>query len=183
MKRIALFASHNGSVFESIYKYTQNSNHSIELIITNNNDANILSKAKQHNINAHIVNNKTDENPTQKIVKLLKQNQCNLVILAGYMKMIPKQLTDNYTIINSHPALLPNYGGKGMYGRNVHEAVIKNKEKISGVTIHYVNEVYDDGEIILQKSIKLSENETVESLENKIKQLEQIAIIEAINLV
>ena len=183
MKRIALFASHNGSVFESIYKYTQNSNHSIELIITNNSDANVLSKAKQYNINAHVVNNKTDENPTQKILDLLKQHNCNLIILAGYMKMIPKELTDNYTIINSHPALLPSYGGKGMYGRNVHEAVIANKEKISGVTIHFVNEVYDDGEIILQKSLELSENETVESLEQKIKELEQSVMIEAINLV
>ena len=183
MKKIALFASYNGSIFESLYNHIQNSDSSIELIITNNSDANVLSKAKQHNIDTHVVNNKTDENPTQKILDLLKQHKCNLIILAGYMKMIPKELTDNYTIINSHPALLPKYGGKGMYGRNVHTAVIDNKETISGVTIHYVNEVYDDGEIILQKSLELEKDETVESLERKIKTLEQYTMIEAINLV
>jgi phosphoribosylglycinamide formyltransferase-1 len=98
------------------------------------------------------------------------------------MKKIESNLLNTFPnkIINTHPAILPSiYGGAGMYGRFVHEAIIKNGEKKSGVTIHYVNEVYDEGEIILTKEISLDENETVDSLENKIKDLESIAIIEA----
>ena len=98
------------------------------------------------------------------------------------MKKIESNLLNAFPnkIINTHPALLPSiYGGKGMYGRFVHEAVIKNKEKKSGVTIHYVNEVYDEGEIILTKELELDNNETVDSLEDKIKELESIAIVEA----
>jgi phosphoribosylglycinamide formyltransferase-1 len=96
------------------------------------------------------------------------------------MKKVPLKVTNNFKIINSHPALLPNYGGAGMYGRYVHEAVIKNQEKMSGVTIHEVNENYDEGEIILQKSLTLCENETVESLEKKIKALEKSTIVEGL---
>jgi len=95
------------------------------------------------------------------------------------MKKISPFLANNFKIINSHPALLPKYGGAGMYGRFVHEAVIKNKEKISGVTIHEVNENYDEGKIILQKTLSLQSDESVNSLESKIKNLEQEAIVEA----
>jgi phosphoribosylglycinamide formyltransferase-1 len=98
------------------------------------------------------------------------------------MKKISSNLANNYNIINSHPALLPSYGGKGMYGRFVHEAVIENKEKQSGVTVHHVNENYDEGAIILQKSISISVGETAESLESRIKLLEQEAIIEALEI-
>ena len=95
------------------------------------------------------------------------------------MKKISSSLSKNFKILNSHPALLPKYGGAGMYGRFVHEAVIHNKERESGVTIHEVNENYDEGKIILQESIDLDENETVDSLESKVKNLEQKAIVKA----
>ena len=182
-KTIALFASHNGSILESLNKYLQTTQDSIQLIITNNSNANVLNKAKSFNIDSCIVNNSLYENPDQKILELLQEYECNFIILAGYMKKISPSVIKNYTIINSHPALLPKFGGKGMYGRYVHEAVINNKEKTSGVTIHYVNENYDEGALILQKEINLDSNETVGSLEKKIKKLEQIALIEALQIV
>ncbi len=103
------------------------------------------------------------------------------IFLSGYMKKIEKNLLKEFPnkIINSHPALLPKFGGSGMYGRFVHEAVIKAKEKESGCTIHYVNENYDEGEYILQKSISLLQDEKVETLEEKIKELEKAAVVEA----
>jgi phosphoribosylglycinamide formyltransferase-1 len=182
MKKIALFASHNGSIFETIYN-NQNKVGTIELIITNNTNANIINKAKKHNIPYDIVNSKRYDNIEEQILSLLKQYKCDLIVLAGYMKKITPELTNNYTIINSHPALLPKFGGHGMYGKFVHEAVIAHKEKESGVTIHYVNENYDEGAIILQKRVQLSENENVDSLEAKIKELEKEAYLEALKLV
>ena len=95
------------------------------------------------------------------------------------MKKVGANITQNFKVINSHPALLPNYGGAGMYGRFVHEAVIKNGEKMSGVTLHEVDENYDEGKIILQKKLSLVKDETANSLEAKIKELEKIAIVEA----
>ena len=95
------------------------------------------------------------------------------------MKKISSKLTNNFKVINSHPSLLPKYGGQGMYGRYVHEAVVKNNEKISGVTVHEVNEKYDDGKIILQKQLDISEGETPQTLEQKIKALEKSAIVES----
>jgi len=96
------------------------------------------------------------------------------------MKKISQKITQNFTIINCHPSLLPKHGGVGMYGRYVHESVIKSSDKISGVTIHKVNEEFDKGEILLQKELKVEENETIQSLEIRIKELEKLAIVEAL---
>jgi len=181
MTKIAILASHNGSGFEALYEASKNNLVDLEivLIISNNQDANILAKAKAFGLESYVVNNKLYDNSDDRIHELLKLYQCDFVFLSGYMKKISSTLTKNFHIINSHPSLLPAYGGNGMYGRFVHEAVIKNKEKISGVTIHEVNENYDEGKIILQKKLILAQDETVENLETKIKQLEQKVIIEA----
>lgn len=179
MKKIALFASHNGSIFDTIYNVT---NINISLIITNNSDANILLKAKKFNIPFYVINEKNTQNVDKRIIELLDIHNIDFILLAGYMKKISSSIIDKYNIINSHPSLLPSYGGSGMYGKFVHEAVIKNNEKVSGVTIHEVDKVYDSGKIILQKEVVLDTNETVESLEKKIKELEKIAIVEAIEL-
>lgn len=178
MTKIAVLASHNGSGFDTLYKNAKELNISIELLISNNSNSKAVEKAKQRSIECYVINSKTDENPDQKIFDLIKSKNCSVVYLSGYMKKISSEITNNFKVINSHPSLLPKYGGKGMYGRFVHEAVIANGEKTSGCTLHYVNEVYDDGEIILQNSVKISSNETVESLEKKIKQLESKTIVE-----
>jgi len=181
MKKIAILSSHNGSGFDALYNASKLRilHAEVVVIISNNPDAVVLEKAKKQNIDHFVVNQKLYKDVDTKIAQLLQEYQCDYVFLSGYMKKIAPSLANKFTIINSHPALLPKYGGVGMYGRFVHEAVIHNKEKISGVTIHEVNENYDEGKIILQKSIDVEENETVESLEGKIKQLEQKVIVEA----
>lgn len=181
MKKIAILSSHNGSGFDALHNASKLRilHAEIVVIISNNPDAVVLEKAKKYNIDHFVINQKLYDDVDTKIAQLLQKYQCDYIFLSGYMKKISSSLANSFKIINCHPALLPKYGGAGMYGKFVHEAVIKNKEKISGVTIHEVNENYDEGKIILQKSIDLDENETVESLERKIKQLEQKVIVEA----
>ncbi|MBN2815539.1 MAG: phosphoribosylglycinamide formyltransferase [Campylobacterales bacterium] len=182
MKKIAILASHNGSGFEAIYRAIENGtlNAEVCLVISNNSNANVLNKAKKFNVDFAVVNKSLFENPDEKIFELLKEKGCQYVFLSGYMKKLSPLLTENFSIINSHPSLLPKFGGTGMYGRFVHEAVILANETISGVTIHEVDKNYDEGKIILQTSLEIFENESVDSLEERIKELEKVTIIEAL---
>jgi phosphoribosylglycinamide formyltransferase-1 len=182
MISLAILASHNGSGFDAIYKAIKDASLDINiaLVISNNPNATVIQKANSRLLPSYVVNATTDRNPDEKIYTLLKEHQCQYVFLSGYMKKLSPHLTNNFTIINSHPALLPKFGGSGMYGRYVHEAVLNSNESVSGVTIHEVNEFYDEGRIILQKELQIDKEETVESLENKIKNLEKIAIVEAL---
>jgi phosphoribosylglycinamide formyltransferase-1 len=186
MKKIGILASHNGSGFEAIQKAIENGilDAKVVVIISNNSSAGVLQKAKFYNIPAFVVNSKTypSQNLDEKISNLLLEFECDYIFLSGFIKKIESKLLSSFPnkIINTHPAILPSiYGGTGMYGRFIHEAVIKNSEKKSGVTIHYVNEDYDKGEIILQKELILEKNETADSLEEKIKSLEKTVIIDA----
>ena len=181
MTNIAVLASYNGSGFDTLHQACKDGvlDIDIKLVISNNTNAVVLEKAKAYNINSYLVNATTESDVDEKIYTLLKENNCEYVFLSGYMKKISSKLTNNFKVINSHPSLLPKYGGQGMYGRYVHEAVVKNNEKVSGVTVHEVNEKYDDGKIILQKQLKLSEGETPQTLEQKIKDLEKSAIVES----
>ncbi|MGA1931836.1 phosphoribosylglycinamide formyltransferase [Arcobacter sp. YIC-464] len=185
MKRIGILASYNGSGFQTIQKAIDEKilDAKVVVVISNNSNANVLETAESFNIPNFVINDKRypGQDCDDKIARLLLEFECDYVFCSGYMKMIGPKLVNAFEnkIINTHPAILPSqYGGKGMYGRYVHEAVIKNGEKKSGVTIHYVNEKYDDGEIILTKELFLDENETPETLENRIKQLESIAIVD-----
>ena len=181
---LAIFASANASNLDPIHEAIQQNklNLNIILVLTNNTNAVAISKAQELNITAKVINSKTSLNTTQSIYDELIKYNCKYIVLSGYMKKVDSLITNNFTVINTHPALLPSYGGIGMYGRFVHEAVIKNKEKYSGTTVHFVNENYDEGKIILQEKILLEKNETVESLEEKIKDLEKIAIVKALRL-
>ena len=180
MTKIAVLASYNGSGFKAIYEASQRKEINLEivLLISNNSNATALQSACEFGIKTALVNAKTDENPDKKIEQLLHVCGCEYVFLSGYMKKLSSNITNHFKIINSHPSLLPKYGGAGMYGRFVHEAVVKNREEYSGVTIHEVDENYDEGKVILQKKIKLAENETASTLEEKIKKIEQAAIVE-----
>ena len=186
IKKIGILASYNGSGFETIQKaiIEKKLNAKVVVVITNNTNAGVLEKAESYNIPYFIINDKRypGQDIDDKIARLLLEFDCDYIFLSGYMKKIGSKLLSVFPnkIINTHPALLPSiYGGVGMYGKFVHEAVIKNAEKKSGVTIHYIDEVYDEGEIILTKELEIAQNETVDSLENRIKELESIAIIEA----
>lgn len=181
MTKVAILASHNGSGFSALYEAAEKKEIDIEivLVISNNSNAAVLQNAAKYTIDNFVVNSKTDTSPDKKIEELLHEYGCNYIFLSGYMKKVGDSITKKFQVINSHPSLLPNYGGAGMYGRHVHEAVIKNREEVSGVTIHEVDAEYDNGKIILQKELKLSIDESVDSLESKIKKLEQSAIVEA----
>ena len=186
MKKIGILASYNGSGFETIQKAIEDGilDANVCVIITNNSTAGVIEKAKKYGIDSFVINSKLfpNENLDLKIAQTLKEYGCDYIFLSGFMKKIEENLLKAFPkkIINTHPAILPSiYGGAGMYGHFVHEAVIKNGEKKSGVTIHYVNENYDEGEKILIKELLLDENETAQTLENKIKELEKIAIVEA----
>ena len=181
MTKIVVLASHNGSGFDTLYNAYKNKLLDIEivLVISNNKNAKVLQKASNANIENIIINSKLYDDVDQEIFNLIKEKQCDIIFLSGYMKKISPLITANFKIINSHPSLLPLYGGSGMYGIYVHEAVISNCDTRSGVTIHEVNENYDEGKIILQQSLELDTKETVHSLEKRIKDLEKTTIVEA----
>ncbi|MDE5423661.1 phosphoribosylglycinamide formyltransferase [Ancylomarina sp. DW003] len=174
MKKIAIFASGSGSNAENIAHYfNSNSEVEVSLILSNKKNAFVLERAKKLNIPTRTFT-RADFYETNSIVDFLQNSKIDLIVLAGFLWLVPDSLIEAYpnTIINIHPALLPNYGGKGMYGMHVHEAVIANKEKESGITIHLVNEKYDEGEIIQQAKCLINAEDTAEDLANKIHELE-----------
>ena len=174
-KRIVIFASGNGSNAQNIIEYFQkHSKAHVTHVFSNNKKAKALKRAYDLNVNAlHFDRSSFYE--TNEMVNILKDINPDLIVLAGFLLLFPKKILDVFPdkVINIHPALLPKYGGKGMYGMNVHQAVIENKEKKSGITIHYVNEVYDDGQIIAQFETSVSEEDTAKDVAQKISILEQ----------
>lgn len=178
MVQIAVFASGAGSNALKLIEYFNEGNHSngrIALIVCNNVKAGVLKIAEEKNIPTLLLDKEVFFRGDA-YVNELKANNITLIVLAGFLWKVPFTLINAFTnkIINIHPALLPQYGGKGMYGMHVHNAVIANKEKQSGITIHYVNEKYDDGEHIAQYSCPVLENDTPDSLAQKIHVLEHV---------
>jgi len=174
MKRLVLFASGSGSNAENIARYFQDSTAvEISLLLSNNPKAKVLERANRLGLSA-MTFNKEAFRSTDRVLQLLQQIQPDLIVLAGFLWKIPESMVAAFPnrIINIHPALLPKYGGKGMYGSHVHKAVIANRETQSGITIHYVNENYDEGAVIFQASCELDAHDTVETLSAKIHELE-----------
>lgn len=174
MKRLAIFASGNGTNFQYIVEYfSKESSVEIAVLVCNNPNAFVVQRAKKLNVPVLIVQ-KSDVYTSSVLKNELLKLHIDLIVLAGFLWLIPQSLIDAFPkkIINIHPALLPMYGGKGMYGEAVHRAVIDNKEKYSGITIHYVNASYDEGECVFQKKIECSENETTSGLAQRIHALE-----------
>lgn len=172
MKKIAIFASGSGSNAENIAQYFKGNEFlNIECIYSNKADAFVLERAKKYNIPT-LVFNRDEFYNSEKILDSLKAYDVDLVVLAGFLWLIPQNLIDNFSIMNIHPALLPAYGGKGMYGSKVHQAVVDNKEKESGITIHYVNEKYDDGQIIFQAKCDVLPSDTADDVAKKVHDLE-----------
>ena len=174
MKNIAIFASGNGTNAERIIKYFEKSKIArVKIVLTNNSKAGVINRAHSLNVELHVTN-RSDFYNTDGIINILAQYNIDLIVLAGFLWLIPESLINNYEnkIINIHPALLPSYGGKGMYGKRVHEAVIESRDTKSGITIHMVNKFYDKGLIIFQAETNIVENETPDSLAKKIHLLE-----------
>jgi len=176
MVRIALFASGSGTNVENIVNYFENSEKvEIVAVLCNKPDAFVLQRAKKFNIKT-LVFSKLDLNKENKVLSFLQSEKIDFIVLAGFLWLIPQKIVKEYPqkIINIHPALLPKYGGKGMFGMHVHEAVIAAGEKESGITIHYVNENYDEGTNILQAKVLVDKGDTAETLAEKIHQLEYL---------
>lgn len=174
VKNIALFASGSGTNVENIVKYfATNPNANVKLILSNKKDAFVLERAKNLGVKAVVFNREQFVN-TNEIVDLLLAEDIHLVVLAGFLWLVPINLVQAFPnkILNIHPALLPKYGGKGMYGMKVHEAVVANNEKESGITIHTIDENYDEGSIILQKSCEVAPDDTPEQVAQKVHALE-----------
>ncbi len=174
MKNIAIFASGSGSNAQTIVEYFKSKNlEPVKLILTNNPKAFVIERAKKLNIECIIFSRK-EFYESNYILDLLKSKNIEFIVLAGFLWLVPTPIINAYKhqIINIHPALLPKYGGKGMYGMRVHEAVVANKESETGITIHYVDEIYDHGQIIFQASCKVSPTDTPEMVAEKVHQLE-----------
>ena len=172
-KKLVLFASGNGTNVENILNYFKNNNRvSFLKVYTNNSKALVLKKIAPFTIKSRCFNN--IELKEDLIFKELKLLNPDLIVLAGFLLKIPTSIINYFEnkIINIHPALLPNYGGKGMYGTHVHRAIKMNNEKKSGITIHYVDNGYDTGKIIFQKEVKISKLDSVEDISNKVHNLE-----------
>jgi phosphoribosylglycinamide formyltransferase-1 len=170
---IAIFASGAGTNAANIIKFFTNSGIVVKVIVSNNRNAGVHEIAESNNIETLICSFDLNIN-YEKLINFLKKNEIDLIVLAGFLKLIPEELIKKYPnkIINIHPALLPKYGGKNMYGMKVHEAVLMNNEKESGITIHFVNQNYDDGEIIFQTKTDISASHTAEEIAQKVHELE-----------
>ncbi|MCT4624359.1 MAG: phosphoribosylglycinamide formyltransferase [Schleiferiaceae bacterium] len=173
MINLAILASGSGSNAEAIIRYFKDHETiKVVLILSNNSNAGVLNRAKEHNVKSIVVN--SEQTKQGVLFNELKNNHIDYIILAGYMKLVPKQIIEAFPkrILNIHPALLPKFGGKGMYGMNVHQAVVQAQEKESGMTIHYVSEHYDEGAIIFQEAVSLSDSDTPEEVAKKVLKLE-----------
>lgn len=174
MKRIVIFASGSGTNAENLIKFFHNrDNASVIQVLTNNPHAKVLERAKNLSVSA-LSFNRVAFSKTDDVLNILKAAQPDLIILAGFLWKFPEHILQHFPnkVINIHPALLPKYGGKGMYGMHVHEAVVANNETETGITIHYVNENYDEGAIIFQAKCSVESSDTAEAVAAKIHELE-----------
>lgn len=172
----------NGTTLQSVIDAIKNRTleASIELVVSDHQDAYALQRAKDAGIDTYVIQAKTKEEIDEELSNILKDYSIDLIVLAGYLRLIGERLLNTYTIINTHPSLLPKFGGKGMYGMNVHRAVIEASEEYSGVTLHYVNHEYDKGNIIKQTKVKVEPSDTAETLSAKVQKAEKIQLVEAL---
>ena len=179
IKRLAVLASGNGTTLQAIIDSIKSGelDAKIKIVISNNNDAYALERAREAGIKTYVLNDYRDEG---ELYQILVKAKIDLIVLAGYLKLIPKKVIDDFIIINTHPALLPKYGGKGMYGMNVHKAVVLNHEKETGATLHFVNSEYDKGKIISKTKVKVLSSDTAEDVSRKVQAAEKIQLIKTL---
>lgn len=175
MTNIAIFASGSGSNAEAIMDHFSDSQCArVALLLSNRGDAYALKRAERFGVRTAVFSRDEFRDPQGRVAALLREHHIDFIVLAGFLWLVPTYLTDAYAerIVNIHPALLPKYGGKGMYGDNVHRAVIGSGEKESGITIHLVNERYDSGDTLFQATVEVAPDDTPDSLAAKIHRLE-----------
>jgi phosphoribosylglycinamide formyltransferase-1 len=182
-KRIAIFASGNGTNAMNLIHFFESSKEAeIGFVLSNRTEAGVLEKAKSEGIEVVVVSNELVQEGDS-LVAICKERGIDLIVLAGFLRKIPDQLIRNYPnkIVNIHPALLPNYGGKGMYGDHVHQAVLAAGESESGISIHFVNEHFDEGKLLAQFTCPVKISDTLESLRQRVQALEHRHYAEVIN--
>jgi phosphoribosylglycinamide formyltransferase 1 len=171
-KHIAIFASGSGTNAQQIIEYFSVNEHvRVKCLLSNSPKAYALVRAENLGLETKVFS-RDDLYNSSFVIDYLLEREINLIVLAGFLWLIPEKLVEQFTVVNIHPALLPKYGGKNMYGHYVHEAVIKNGEKFSGISIHYVNEKYDEGTIIFQATCEVTPEDTPDTLAARIHQLE-----------
>lgn len=171
-KRIAILASGSGTNAENIFKYFADSKDVVvDSLWSNKADAYALVRARSFGVDTFVFDREKFYQ-TDVVPDTLRERKVDLVVLAGFLWLIPENLVSSFPIINIHPALLPKYGGKGMYGINVHRAVVENKERESGISIHYVNENYDEGKLVFQAKCQVLPEDTAEQVAAKVHELE-----------
>ncbi len=184
--RLGILASHGGSNLQAIIDHIKKEDVQIEVVavISNNSSSFAISRAKKEGIATYHISSKTTNDVGKQMIKVFKQHKVNLIALAGYMKKIPISVLETYPnrVLNIHPALLPNYGGKGMYGMKVHEAVISANELYSGATIHLVNSQYDDGRILNQQRVAILKSDNATTLAAKILLIEHKLYFDTLKL-
>lgn len=174
MKRIVIFASGSGTNAENLITFFHNRNKATVIrVLTNNPRSKVIERCKRLNVK-YLCFNKTEFNETTYVLDVLKSSNPDIIVLAGFLWKIPELILNTFPkkIINIHPALLPKFGGKGMYGMHVHQSVLDNKETETGITIHYVNENYDEGAIIFQAKCRIDSTDTIQDIATKIHILE-----------
>lgn len=187
--RIGVFASGRGSNLQAIINSIEAGDLicKIEFVLSNNSDSGALEIARRYNIPAIHLSEKNfiSNNFEKSIFQVLRKYNPDLIVLAGYMKLIQQNIVKKYRdrIINIHPALLPNFGGKGMFGMNVHKAVLDSKEKYSGVSVHLVNEEYDKGKVLYQEKVDISDCKSPEEIAEKVLELEHIVYPKVLKMI
>jgi len=174
MKNIAVFASGSGTNCEALIKHFANSDiANVSIVVTNNPFAGVIERAENLDVDCYI-NLFQSKEDLQTLFNVFEEYEIDWIVLAGFLKLVPQELINRFSekIINIHPALLPKYGGKGMYGMNVHKAVLSAGDAHSGISIHYVNEKYDEGKIIAQFTCPVFPNDSPEKLAERIHELE-----------
>lgn len=174
MKNIAIFISGSGSNAENIIQHFSSiKDVEVAIVVSNKSNAYGLKRAKKHNIPTSVFTNK-EFAEANKVSQLLAQYSIDFIVLAGFLCFVPDSITNTYErrMVNIHPSLLPKHGGKGMYGSKVHQAVVANKEKESGITIHYINEHFDEGEVVFQAQCEVRPTDSAVDVERKVRELE-----------
>lgn len=179
LNKLAILASGNGTTLQAIIDAIKDNklDSTIKIVISNTEEAYALTRAKEANIKTYVLKDYKDEN---ELYNILKESDIDLIVLAGYLKLIPSKVIKDFIIINTHPALLPKYGGKGMYGMNVHRAVVENHETETGATLHFVNEEYDKGKIISQTKVRVFKKDTPEDVSARVQKAEKIQLVKAL---
>ena len=179
VKKLAVLASGTGTTLQAVIDAIENNqlDQSIEIVISDNSNAYAFKRAEEHGIKTYVLKSNNISDRDDELVNILDIYNIDLVVLLGYLKLIGPKTINKYTIINTHPSLIPKYSGKNMYGMNVHNAVYDNKEHETGVTIHFVNENYDEGSIIWQTRVPVFKDDSPSDIATRVQIVEKAQVI------